>query len=251
MKVLLAEDGRVNQMVARGMLEGRGHTVVVVADGQEAVEACKREAFDAILMDVQMPRLGGFDATRIIRAEERLSGRHTPIIAMTANAMKGDRDMCLEAGMDDYLSKPVRSQELFEVLEKYGALASGGAVDPMPAPASEVLIFDADGFRQNTGDDSLMRAMIVAFDDDADSLLSRAKSAFQASDLPRMHYAAHGLKGLVGAFLAGPAAQAASRFENLAGDGHLEAAREAMVECEREVARLRDALRAFAKTLPA
>ena len=251
MKVLLAEDGRVNQMVARGMLEGRGHTVVVAADGQEAVEACQREAFDAILMDVQMPRMGGFDATRIIRAQERLTGRHTPIIAMTANAMKGDREVCLEAGMDDYLAKPVRSQELFEILEKYGAPAGGDPVEPMPAPASEGRIFDAEGFRRSTRNDGLMRAMIAAFDDDADSLLSRAKSAFQASDLPRMHHAAHGLKGLAGAFLAGPAAQAASRFETLAHDGNLEAAGAAMLACEREMAGLRAALQAFAQTLPA
>jgi CheY-like chemotaxis protein len=250
MKVLLAEDGRVNQMVARGMLDGRGHTVVVASDGQEAVEACQRETFDAILMDVQMPRLGGFDATRVIREQERLTGRHTPIIAMTANAMEGDREMCLEAGMDDYLAKPVRSHELFEILEKHGATSAENTVEPMVATASEDLVFDAEGFRENTRDVGLMRAMIAAFDDDADSLLSRARDAFQASDLQAMHYAAHGLKGLAGAFLAGPAAQAASRFENHAQDGHLEAAAIAMDECEREVARLRDALKAFATTLP-
>ncbi len=119
MHVLLAEDGRVNQLVATKMLEKRGHSVVVAEDGQLAIECLEREAFDAILMDVQMPKVDGFDATRIIREAEEQTGEHIPIIAMTANAMKGDREKCIEAGMDDYVAKPVKSEELFGVLEKY------------------------------------------------------------------------------------------------------------------------------------
>ena len=95
------------------------HTVVLAEDGQFAVDLHAQNAFDAILMDVQMPRLDGYNATRMIREKEAQSGKHVAIIAMTANAMKGDRETCLEAGMDDYISKPVRSAELYAVLEKY------------------------------------------------------------------------------------------------------------------------------------
>ena len=121
MKVLLAEDGRVNQMVATNLLEDRGHSVVLADDGQIAVDIHEKETLDAILMDVQMPHLDGYAATRVIRKREETTGKHVPIIAMTANAMKGDREKCLEAGMDDYVPKPVRSKELFSVLEKYAA----------------------------------------------------------------------------------------------------------------------------------
>ena len=126
MRVLLAEDGRVNQLVAIRLLEERGHSVVLAEDGQLAVDIHGRERFDAILMDVQMPRMDGYAATREIRKREQAVGEHIPIIAMTANAMEGDREKCLEAGMDDYLAKPVRSYDLISVLEKYSAAAGGG-----------------------------------------------------------------------------------------------------------------------------
>ena len=119
MKVLLAEDGRVNQLVAVKMLKKRGHEVVVAEDGQVAVDRHEKQSFDAILMDVQMPHLDGLEATKIIREREKESGEHVPVIAMTANAMKGDREKCLDAGMDDYIAKPIRSDKLFNILEKY------------------------------------------------------------------------------------------------------------------------------------
>ena len=119
MKLLLAEDGKVNQMVTIKLLEQRGHSVVLAEDGQIAVDLHEKQSFDAILMDVQMPSLDGYDASKIIREREEQTGQHIPIIAMTANAMKGDRETCLEAGMDDYVSKPVRSAELYSVVEKY------------------------------------------------------------------------------------------------------------------------------------
>ncbi|MDF1812815.1 MAG: response regulator [Verrucomicrobiales bacterium] len=119
MKFLLAEDGRVNQLVATSLLENMGHSVEVAANGEEAFTAFRNKEFDAVLMDVQMPVMDGFEATRAIRDLEKETGGHIPIIAMTANAMKGDRQKCLDAGMDDYLSKPVRSRDLVAILEKY------------------------------------------------------------------------------------------------------------------------------------
>ena len=121
LRILLAEDNVVNQKLAVRLLEKRGHLVTVAATGVEAVEATRRVTFDLVLMDVQMPDMDGLEATRIIRERERETGRRIPIIAMTARAMKGDRESCLDSGMDGYLAKPIQPRELFEVLENVGA----------------------------------------------------------------------------------------------------------------------------------
>lgn len=121
MRVLLAEDNLVNQRVAMALLAKAGHQVVAVATGEAALDAYSRDRFDLVLMDVQMPVMNGFDATRAIRAREQRSGaRRTPIIALTAHAMSGDQEMCLDAGMDDYLSKPVHLRALHKALQHWG-----------------------------------------------------------------------------------------------------------------------------------
>ena len=117
--VLLAEDNLVNQRLVQRVLEKEGYSVAIAADGREALEALERNSFDLVLMDVQMPELDGFDATRAIRVKEKLSGMHVPIIALTAHAMKGDQDRCIEAGMDGYLSKPIHRTELLRTIETY------------------------------------------------------------------------------------------------------------------------------------
>ncbi len=117
--VLVVEDNAVNQMVAGRMVEVLGYSVDIVDTGQKAVEAMQRMAYDFVLMDVQMPVMDGFEATRVIRTPESgVLNPSTPIIAMTASAMKGDRERCLDAGMDDYISKPLKRQELLNVLER-------------------------------------------------------------------------------------------------------------------------------------
>jgi CheY-like chemotaxis protein len=116
-KILLAEDNPVNQLVAVRLLERRGHQVTVAADGREAVAAVERERFDLVLMDVQMPEMDGFEATTTIRRAETGTGRHLPIFAMTAHAMKGDEEQCRIAGMDGYLPKPIRAPDLYAVVE--------------------------------------------------------------------------------------------------------------------------------------
>src|SRR5262249_43471089 len=116
LRILLAEDGLANQKPALGLRQRWGHTVTGANNGRGAVERLQRQAFDLVLMDVQMPELDGLQATRHIRERERQTGDHVPIVAMTARAMKGDREQCLEAGMDGYVAKPVRQQELYQAI---------------------------------------------------------------------------------------------------------------------------------------
>ena len=115
-KILLAEDNRINQRVAQRLLEKRGHLVVLAESGTEALKAWQRQSFDLILMDLQMPEMDGFEATAKIRDQEKPG--HIPIIAMTAHALVGDRERCLAAGMDDYVSKPMNSTDLFAAIDR-------------------------------------------------------------------------------------------------------------------------------------
>ena len=119
LRVLLAEDNAVNRKVATRLLEKRGHQVVVTTNGKEALAALQKGTYDLVLMDVQMPEMDGFEATQTIRDSERGTGFHQPIIALTAHAVIGDRERCLEAGMDGYLTKPLRPRELDQLLEGY------------------------------------------------------------------------------------------------------------------------------------
>jgi CheY-like chemotaxis protein len=117
LRILLAEDNPVNQTMAMRLLEKHGHTVVVAANGRLALEQIEKESFDLVLMDVQMPEMDGFQATAAIRRQEEFTTRHMPIIAMTAHAMQGDRERCLAAGMDGYVSKPINVRDLLSAVE--------------------------------------------------------------------------------------------------------------------------------------
>jgi two-component system, sensor histidine kinase and response regulator len=145
LRVLLAEDNRVNQRLALRLLEKRGHLVVLAEDGARAVEELQKQKFDLVLMDVQMPVMDGVEATAAVRLREKTTGAHIPIIAMTAHAMEGDRERFLESGMDGYVSKPVHSRELFEVIDSLLGLNSAiheadsaSAASPAARPRSPV-----------------------------------------------------------------------------------------------------------------
>jgi signal transduction histidine kinase/DNA-binding response OmpR family regulator len=133
LRLLLAEDNAVNQKLALRLLQKQGHVVVAVNNGREALAALEQQSFDLVLMDVQMPEMGGFEATAAIRDRERKEGGHQPILAMTAHAMKGDRERCLEAGMDGYVSKPLHAKELFEAIAD---LVSAEPCDPSSTVAA-------------------------------------------------------------------------------------------------------------------
>jgi two-component system, sensor histidine kinase and response regulator len=129
LRILLAEDNLVNQKLASRLLENQGHMVVVAADGAQALGTLEKQAFDLVLMDAQMPVMDGFECTAAIRRLEENTREHIPIIAMTAHAMVGDRQRCLEAGMDGYIAKPVHAHELFETIETVLAHAEAVAAE--------------------------------------------------------------------------------------------------------------------------
>jgi two-component system, sensor histidine kinase and response regulator len=140
LRVLLAEDNRVNQTLAVRILEKRGHTVEAVENGRQAIEALGRQPFDLILMDLQMPELGGIEATMLIREHEKSTGVHIPIIAVTANALAGDRERCLNAGMDDYVSKPIQVKELFAAIGRAHSPSAGSSEVCLDSPETTASI---------------------------------------------------------------------------------------------------------------
>ncbi|HTK74171.1 MAG TPA: response regulator [Gemmataceae bacterium] len=242
LRLLLADDNAVNQKLAVGLLEKRGHRVVVVGDGREALAAFDREPFDAILMDVQMPEMDGFEATAAIRDRERVCGTHIPIVAMTAHAMRGDRERCLAAGMDAYVAKPVRAEDLYEVLGDVTASSrpADAIFAPGPAPDS---VFDRDEALAYVGGDAdLLCELAATFLDQAPRWMSAIKEALKRHDSAGLNAAAHPLKGSLGTFAAKTAASAAQRLESLAREGNLAQGWEALDELEKEMARLAPAL---------
>lgn len=199
--ILLAEDSLINQKLAIGLLERWGHRVTVANNGNEAVQKSGALPFDLILMDVQMPELDGLDATRQIRAREAGTSKHLPIIAMTAHAMKGDRELCLEAGMDGYLMKPIRAEQLFRQIEE----VSTGDGD-MPALNSKIDETPPDmvdwhvAGRAVNGDQELLGQVLAAFLSEGPQLLETMQVAFAAADQKRFQRAAHTLKSALRTF---------------------------------------------------
>jgi two-component system sensor histidine kinase/response regulator len=226
MKVLLAEDGRVNQVVAVNLLERRGHSVTVANNGAEAVKAFKKKSYDAILMDVQMPEMNGYEATRAIRELEEGTGAHIPIIAMTANAMKGDREKCLESGMDDYIAKPVRPDGLFRILESYAAKDSEKVRRPMEVVSvSEGSDFDPEKFMAAIQDDEIVRELIKIFKEDTPSLMACVATALESGDVRGLERVSHSLKGQIGNYEAPGVYAAAAEFNQVVRDGNMNEAK--------------------------
>jgi PAS domain S-box-containing protein len=239
--VLLAEDNAVNQKLATRLLEKHGHSVIVVGDGKQALAAMERETFDCVLMDVQMPHLNGFEATAAIRDKEASGGgyapgvKRIPIIAMTAHAMKGDREKCLEAGMDGYVTKPVQAAELFETL---AAVVSGAR-----EPAN---VWDrTKALAHVGGDQELLRELAALFLMECPQRLADVREAVSRADASKLQLAAHTLKGAVSNFAAPSARDAAQRLESMGQRGNLDGAAEAVAALETELEMLRPTLAAL------
>ena len=216
LRILLAEDNLVNQKVVAGMLASGGHRVVAVDNGREAVEAVARQPFDVVLMDLQMPGMGGLEATAAIREAERGDGRRLPIVAMTAHAMTGDRERCLAAGMDGYVAKPIRIPDLVAAL----AQATGQRAAPPPAADAGVIVDDKALLAQSfAGNAALLADVIDAFLADAPAAVAALRGALAAEDLPQAAQRAHKLKSTIGVFTTGPAFRAVVELEAAARAG--------------------------------
>ncbi|MEW6110997.1 MAG: PAS domain S-box protein [Thermodesulfobacteriota bacterium] len=239
LRILLAEDNLVNQKVATKMLEKMGHGVTVVANGKAAAEAVGRSIFDVILMDVQMPEMDGLQSTKVIRERERTTGKHIPIIAMTAHAMKGDRERCLEAGMDGYVSKPVNQAELFETLEDIGMKAPV-TVPPLESAVEPSGVIDRKAVcEQVGGDEELLREIARIFLQESSLLCSRTREAIMLRDASALERSAHAIKGSVANFSTRGAVQTASSLEASGRDRDFQQALGLFDRLEQELERVR------------
>ena len=213
---MLAEDNLVNQKLAVRLLERWGHAVRVAANGRQVLAALDIQPCDLVLMDVQMPELDGFETTAAIRERERLQGGHLPIIAMTAHAMKGDREQCLAAGMDGYISKPIQPRELFETLAAYGADLPLLVDAPPPIEASSSLSIDRSALLAHCGgDEALLREVAAAFLESYPPLLAELHASADSHDARALNRAAHTLKSSVGYFGVPSVRQQAAELEQL------------------------------------
>ncbi len=201
-RILLAEDNVTNQKVALRILEKRGYRADTVADGKEAVAAYASAPYDIILMDVEMPEMDGFEATAVIRKREEATGRHTPIIAMTAHALTGQREKCLDAGMDDYVAKPVRPEELFAAIDRQMAAAHSAGALASDASASVQTgderppIFDVVGLDiRMGGDQALIKEIVEVFLNDFPDQMARFLQALQDKDQALAHRQVHSIRG--------------------------------------------------------
>ena len=236
-RVLLAEDGAINQQVAVRLLEERGHSVVVVNNGRAAVEQVAAQPFDVVLMDVQMPEMDGLEATATIRRAEAQTSGHIPIVAMTAHAMKGDRDRFLAAGMDGYVAKPVRPHELYAAVE--GLHSALGR-----ETASADVSFEWDAALERVGgDEAMLRDLAEMFFAECPKLMQQIREHIAGADGPELRRAAHTLKGSAHVFGAEEVAEAAHQLEEIGREEAFADAEEALALLEDEVARLLPALR--------
>ncbi len=215
LRILLAEDNPINRRVARRLLEQDGHRIFTVEDGLSAVQAIEHERYDLVLMDVHMPRMGGFEALGAIRASERIRGGHIPVIAMTARAMEGDRERCLEAGMDGYIAKPVEPRLLRREIRRVVGDSQTSTGETAPAEsAAQDAVLDLDGARERCGgDDLLLAELLDLLRESADNYVARIRLSAQETNWDEMIQVAHTLKGAAANLCAREVAAAARSLE--------------------------------------
>ena len=227
LRILLAEDGKANQRLAKALLEKWGHTVTIAEDGRIAVNCWQTAPFDLILMDVQMPELDGLDATREIRARESIDGGHIPIVAMTARAMKGDREQCLEAGMDGYVAKPVRKSDLYAAISPFFDAANNRLVrdkgDDQPALGP---VDWSAAMELVDGDEEILQAVIEETLEEVPELLEQLDQSLEQNQTEEAHRCAHTIKASGRTFGAAEVQEQARHIEELAGQARLDVARE-------------------------
>ena len=220
LRILLAEDNLFNQQLIDHLLRRRGHDVVVARDGRKALEALDHSSFDLMLLDIQMPELDGFQVIEVLRRREQTAGGHLPVVALTAHAMKEDRERCLQAGMDDYLSKPIRSAELFAVIDR--VLAGRPASEaPLASSTEPGILVDPDTLLAACDDDPvLLGKLIHVFQSNVPGSLARVQEAITRQDPAQLRESTHQLRGLLSTF-SPKAAQAAALLEAMGAGGEL------------------------------
>ena len=245
LRVLVAEDNATNQKLVFAMLDLHGHKVTLVSNGKQAVERALAEPFDVVLMDVQMPEMSGLEATTAIRKQEEGTGRHLPIVALTARAMAGDREQCLAAGMDAYVAKPVKATDLFSAID---AVMAGTPSSPPPtsspeAPTNSVNVSALlSGFG---GRVDLVTEVIDVFLADTPAMIARLRRAASESDAAEIAAAAHAIKGSAGLFSQGEAYEHARALEARARSGDATNALAACDEIDASLSRLTSELRSL------
>jgi len=231
LRILLAEDSVINQRLAVAILEQHGHSVVVAGHGREALTEIERQEFDVVLMDVQMPEMDGIEATRRIREREELSGGRVPIVAITAHALTGDRERCLEAGMDGYIAKPIRADELFRTIESVTGLAVG---------------LDWEGALAALGGNrKLLDIVSRAALEEAPRLIGELRRSIAEGDAPGLRLAAHSLKGGFRYFGEGDAIGLAWRLEQMGESGDLAGAEDVFSSLEAATGKILPVLEAY------
>jgi CheY-like chemotaxis protein len=274
-QILLAEDNIVNQRVAAALLEKHGHTVVVANNGREALEALRCQRFDIILMDVQMPEMDGIEATAVIREKERQSGTHMPIIAMTAHAMKGDRERFLQAGMDEHVPKPINVKQLFEVINRLipqNTEPTKSAVRQIHSreeisgsernsadqretksvnPIDDTEVVDWIALRARLEQDlDLLEEMVDLFLETSPQLFTEIETAVASSDGPLLVRSAHSLKGVLQNMCAEQCARIALRLETCGRTGDMAQAGSSFAELQDAWQQLQSTLRNAIQEVP-
>jgi len=242
--ILLAEDNYINRKVAINLLQRAGYTVDVVENGQRAVEAVKNTPYHLVLMDVQMPEMDGFEATKLIRDHES-SVRHTPIIAMTANAMKGDREKCLEAGMDDYVAKPLEPEKVFSAIHRWTQSAPrirSGDTKPLGLQAQDdvPLVDVQNALPRFNGDFSMLVELLQLFSKQLPEDIQKINHAVEIGEAKELWHLAHNLKGAAATFSVTRVTLLALEIETLAREGRTKEAAHAIQEIGEESIKLKE-----------
>jgi two-component system, sensor histidine kinase and response regulator len=243
--ILLAEDNIVNQKLAVRLLEKRGHKVMVAGNGREALAALDQRPYDLVFMDVQMPELGGIEATIILREKEKLTGSHQFIVAMTALVMKNDRERCLAAGMDGYLAKPIRPQELDEALD---ACMANRRIAPKEVSRTEVSDHSVNTdelLERLDGDRVFLAELTELFRVDYPRQIHLIREAIQQNDALGVKQASHALKGALSNLAASQAREVAANLERLGASGNLAPATIVLGDLEKEITRAVESLDAL------
>ena len=221
LNILLAEDNLVNQKLAIRLLEKRGHQVTLAQNGKEALAELEDRSFDLVLMDVQMPEMDGLEATRALRLREQWTGMHQPVVAMTALAMKGDKERCLDAGMDGYLTKPIRPQELDAMLDQYSVAAVPVAVEASACEVSSTTLNMEELMERIDGDLGFLGEVAEIFRGEYPAQMRMVLEAQVMGDAASVRRIGHSLKGALANLSATDAAKLAARVEQMGKSGDL------------------------------